>query len=69
MTKYTLVGDIKHPGRVEVEADTPNDAIVKAEAGDFAVHDEQHDCLAFDWNGDVSTIEKLFEPEDAEPPE
>lgn len=56
--RFIIVGDICHPGRIDVEADTLDEALDKAEAGQFVVHDKQDDCLAFTWNGDVDTIER-----------
>ncbi len=49
--KFYLTGDILHPGIIEVEADTLDDAINKAECGEFAIWEEQDNYLAFDWAG------------------
>ncbi len=51
--QYILTGDVQHPGRISVEADTLLEALAKAEEGQFIVYDEQDDCLAFIWNGDT----------------
>jgi hypothetical protein len=53
------MGDIRHPGRIKVKAATLKEAIKKAEAGDFAVYDESGKTLAFDWNGDKDSVEKV----------
>lgn len=50
--KFILTGDIRHPGRVAVEADNLTDALEKADNGEFIIEDEQSDCLAFDWCGE-----------------
>jgi hypothetical protein len=57
VAKYVLVGDIRHPGRVEVDAASLEAALAKAEDGDFVVHDEHGKPLAFDWNGDDGMVE------------
>jgi hypothetical protein len=59
---FLLVGDIRHPGTVEVEAASLEAALAKADAGDFVVHDEQGKPLAFDWNGDDGMVEVDGEP-------
>lgn len=59
MTKYLLTGDIRHAGRVAVEADTPDEAVRKAAEGEFEVFDEMHRCLAFDHNGEEPTVEEF----------
>ena len=56
MPTFTLVGDILHPGRVTVEAESLEEALDKATDGDFVVFDEQSDALAFEWNGDTETV-------------
>ena len=58
MTTYILVGEIRHPGRIEVEADTLDQALEKADNGEFVIYDEQNNCLAFDWNTDVESVEE-----------
>ncbi len=55
--RFILTGDISHPGRIAVEAETLDEAVQKADDGDFEVYDEHGKCLAFDWNGDDSTVE------------
>jgi hypothetical protein len=57
MKRYFLMGDIAHPGKVSVIADSLDEALKKADAGEFTVFDEQGDCLAFDWNGDADSVE------------
>lgn len=52
MAKYILTGDIRHAGRVEVEADNLEEALEKADDGDFEVLDEGGKDLAFDFCGD-----------------
>ena len=59
MKTWILIGDILHPGKVQVEAETIDQAIAKAERGDFEVYDEMHKCLAFAWNGDEDTVQCL----------
>lgn len=49
--RFFLTGDIQHPGVIDVEAATPEEAVEKAEAGLFIVHDEQANLLAFQWDG------------------
>lgn len=54
MAKYILTGDVCHPGRVVVEADSLRDAIIKAEYdSDFRVFSEQDSCLLFEFCGDT----------------
>jgi hypothetical protein len=59
--KFILTGDILHAGKVAVEADTLDEAIEKAETGDFEVWDEQHKMLGFtfceDNEGGVEVME------------
>jgi hypothetical protein len=50
---YYLTGDIVHAGVVLVEADSLDEAIAKAEAGEFEVHDEAGKDLAFTFCGDT----------------
>jgi hypothetical protein len=54
---FILTGDVCHPGKVQIRAKTLNEALAKAEKGEFTVYDEQNECLAFDWNGDESSVE------------
>ncbi len=49
--RYLLTGDIRHPGKIEVEAATLDQALDRADDGDFEVFDEQGKPLAFDWDG------------------
>lgn len=49
--KFRLYGDICHPGIVEVEADTLDQALDRATDGEFKIIDEQHNCLAFHFAG------------------
>jgi phage repressor protein C with HTH and peptisase S24 domain len=58
MAKFILVGDICHCGRVEVEADSLEEATKKADGGDFSVYDESGKPLRFEWNGDEESVEK-----------
>lgn len=54
---FTFTGDIKFPGRVSVKARTLEEAIIKADTGEFTVFDKSNKHLAFDWNGDKDTVE------------
>ncbi len=54
---FILVGDILHAGRVQVNAKTFDEALKKAEAGDFVVFNETSKGLGFEWNGDDDTVE------------
>lgn len=56
MTTFLLTGDIAHAGVIAVEAETVDEALDKAEAGEFVVHDETDSCLAFTWDGDGNAI-------------
>lgn len=50
--KFKLAGDILHAGFVEVEADTIDDAIAKAEdSGQFVVLDSDSKNLGFKFSG------------------
>jgi hypothetical protein len=53
MRTYILTGDINHAGRVEVEADSLEEALSKADDGDFEVLDEDGKNLGFDFCGDT----------------
>jgi len=57
--RFILTGDIKHPGRIAVNASTLEEALRKAEDGEFSVYDESHKILAFEWNGDQNSVEEL----------
>ena len=57
MKTYILVGDICHPGRITVQAETLEEAVEKADEGDFVVYDEDGKNLAFTWNRDVVETE------------
>lgn len=57
--RFILVGDIRHPGKVVVEANDLDEAIKKADDGDFEVYDEHSKPLAFDWNGDKDCVTEL----------
>jgi len=50
--KYILTGDIIHAGRVEVSARSLEEAIDKAEDGDFKVVDEVNKDMKFEFCGD-----------------
>lgn len=52
MKTFRLVGDICHPGTITVQADTPEEAVEKADQGDFVVEDEENKNLEFKWNHD-----------------
>jgi uncharacterized membrane protein len=52
MATYILTGDIRHAGRVRVEATTPEEALDAAAAGTFAVVEEAGRNLAFEFCGD-----------------
>ena len=49
--RYLLTGDIRRPGKIEVEAATLDQALDRADDGDFEVSDEQGKPLVFDWGG------------------
>lgn len=51
MAKYVLTGDIRYAGRIEVGAETLEEALAKADDGDFEVLD-QGKADAFDFCGD-----------------
>jgi hypothetical protein len=53
MSKYILTGDIAHAGRVEVEAESLEEALAKADDGDFEVVDEDGKNLGFEFCGDT----------------
>ncbi len=55
--RFILIGDILHPGKIIVEAKDLDEALKKADDGDFAIYDESGKCLAFDWNGDEDSVE------------
>jgi len=59
LKRFVLVGDICHPGRIVVEASTIDEAVKKAEDGDFTVWDESAKHLLFQWNGDPEMVEIL----------
>jgi hypothetical protein len=56
---FILVGDIRHAGKIRVVASSLKLALKKAGDGDFSVEDETNKCLAFEWNGDKDSIEKV----------
>lgn len=56
-THFILMGDVLHAGKIRVEASSLEEAIRKAEDGDFEVYDESGKNLAFDWNGDEDSVE------------
>ena len=56
--KFLLMGDIAHAGRVRVRACTPAEAVVKAEAGDFEIYEEQGSQCGFKFDGGVEHIEE-----------
>ena len=58
MTTFRITGDIAHPGVIKVEAETVDEALAKADAGEFVVYDEMDSCLAFTWDGDADAIEE-----------
>ena len=49
--RYLLTSDIRHPGKIEVEAATLDQALDRADDGDSEVSDEQGKPLVFDWGG------------------
>ncbi len=53
------MGDIRHAGKIRVVASSLKQALKKADDGDFSVEDETKKCLAFDWNGDKDSVEKV----------
>jgi hypothetical protein len=55
---YILVGDIKYPGRIAVKANGLDEALRKAEQGEFEVFEHINKCLAFEWNGNEDTVEE-----------
>lgn len=56
MPQFIFMGDIKHPGRIIVEADSKEEAIERFEEHEFEVYDESDKCLAFEWNGEEPEI-------------
>lgn len=48
---FKLSGDILHAGFITVQARTKNEAVRRAQAGDFTIFDEMGDTLGFDWDG------------------
>lgn len=56
MKTHILMGDIRHAGRIEIQAESPDEAIRLAEAGEFTVFEEQHKDLGFDWNGEEPEV-------------
>lgn len=68
MAQWRLSGDILHAGVIVVEADTLDEALNKAEKGEFTVEDEQSDELCFIMDGSIidkdgEPIEREVEPE------
>lgn len=57
MSKFYFTGDIRHPGKVVVEAGTLLQAEEKIESGEFTIFDEQDSCLAFDHDGNEPEVE------------
>lgn len=55
---FVLCGDIIRAGRVLVRAKDKDEAIRKAEAGDFQVHDEAKRGASFVFDGGDEHIEK-----------
>jgi hypothetical protein len=55
--RYILMGDIIYSGRISVLARSLDEALERADAGEFTVFDEQSNNLAFDWNGDDDSVE------------
>ena len=48
---FILTGDIIHSGRVRVVADSQEEALKKAERGEFEVYEEHQKNLAFSFDG------------------
>lgn len=57
---FRLAGDILKPGVIEVEAETLEQAIEEAEAGNFQVIDEQDSSLGF-------KLSEVIEDDEAKP--
>lgn len=58
MAKYILTGDILHPGKVIVDANSPEEAVQKAAVDDFRVHSESPRHLAFKHDGETPQLEE-----------
>ena len=52
MKTFLFTGDIRHAGRIKIEAETVEEAFKKMENGDFSIWDEEHKNLGFDHNGE-----------------
>lgn len=63
MPRFILTGDILHPGKVAVVADTLEEAASLAEKGEFEIVDEQNRHLAFDWGGEYEVEDDESDPE------
>lgn len=57
---FRLAGDILQPGIIEVEAETLEQAIEEAEAGNFQIIDSQDSCLGF-------KLAEVIEDDEAKP--
>jgi hypothetical protein len=57
MPRYILTGDILRAAKVSVEADSQEEAIQKAEDGDFTIYEEYHGTDGFSFDGDDDHIE------------
>ena len=61
--KFIFTGDIKHAGRVEVEAGNKEEAHDKLKKGDFKVYEEESRNLEFDWDeGEVERDVDMNDP-------
>lgn len=63
MKKFFFTGDVRHPGRVFVLANTEDEALKKLEDYEFEVYDEEDKNLAFDSNGEDPEVEDVDEAE------
>ncbi len=56
--QYILTGDIAHPGRIDVEADSLDEALEKVAEGQFIIYEEEGKNLTFTWNGEEPDSEE-----------
>ena len=56
MKRFMITGDICHAGRIDVEADSLGEALLKAASGEFVVHEEAANVLAFQWDGNEEEV-------------
>lgn len=61
MPRYILTGDIHRSAKVSVEADSSEEAIQKAQNGDFTIYEEFKHADGFTFDGDDDHI-KVEDP-------